>query len=140
MQNEWRIKEVIATLDHKTSQRLVLVGEYLCSIAKANSLVDKGFLRSSNYSKLIDALKVRIGNSAFYATFIERGTGEYEENGQGRKGGWYYTTSIPQGKGKPLGITNDGKFLYFTFGMKPNPFIRPLLSDHKDAILRILTT
>lgn len=62
----------------------------------------------------------RIGSPHKHAIYLEFGTGEFAENGAGRKGGWVY-------KGP------DGKF-YFTRGMRPRPFIRPGFRMSKSAI------
>lgn len=54
-----------------------------------------------------------------YAEFVEYGTGEYNEKGDGRKGEWLYPLS-------------DGTWRR-TSGMMPSPFIRPAIvaNEHK---------
>ena len=65
----------------------------------------------------------RVSATAEYAAYVEFGTGEFAEDGQGRKGGWVY-------------MGPDG--FRFTLGMKPQPFLRPALLDNEDRIFSIL--
>lgn len=59
-------------------------------------------------------------NGAQYAEFVEFGTGEHNEFGDGRQGGWVYRDK-------------DGVF-HHTYGQKPKPFIRPALAEAKDVL------
>jgi len=105
--------------------RLTLAGELVEGTAKVFCPVDLGNLRSSiNYNVNKADLSVTIGTAVEYAPYVEFGTGEYAENGQGRKGGWFYTDD--QGKSR------------FTFGNKPQPFLRPALYNNKQMITKIL--
>ena len=58
-----------------------------------------------------------IGTNSEYAIFVEKGTGEFAENGQGRKTPWSY-----QGA--------DGKW-YTTTGQKPKPYLEPAFDEEK---------
>ncbi|WP_166083104.1 HK97-gp10 family putative phage morphogenesis protein [Erysipelothrix anatis] len=69
-------------------------------------------------------LTVRVGSPDDYAIYNEFGTGEFAENGSGRKGGWSYKTP-------------DGKW-HHTKGMKPKPFLRPAFRLNKKNIQAIL--
>lgn len=64
-----------------------------------------------------------VGNTADYAPYIEFGTGELAENGQGRQGGWYYKDT-------------DGNW-HFTLGMRPRPIMRSALVEKKQEILEL---
>lgn len=66
-----------------------------------------------------------VGSPLMYAIYVEFGTGEFAENGQGRKGGWIYKTP-------------DGKF-HFTRGMKPQSFLRPAFRENKENIKKIVS-
>lgn len=102
--------------------------------------VDLGQLRGSITHQLDQTnLEVRIGTNVEYAPYIEFGTGEFAENGQGRKGGWFFVSIRPQLSGwlRPLGKTKDGQYLYFTYGSKPQPFLRPALINNIENIKRI---
>ncbi len=65
-----------------------------------------------------------VGSPLMYAIYVEFGTGEFAENGQGRKGGWAYKTP-------------DGQF-HFTRGMKPQSFLRPAFRENKENIKQII--
>ncbi len=51
-------------------------------------------------------------------------TGEYAENGAGRKGGWVYKDSSGQ--------------WFFTWGQEPQPFLRPAFRRNKKEIEQII--
>ena len=125
MASKWNDKKVIAHVKKRIVNKLELVGELVEGAAKLNCPVDTGNLRSSiNHKVDKDELSVKIGTAVEYAPYIEFGTGEFAENGKGRKGGWFYVDE--NGKG------------HFTRGMKPHPFLRPALLENKKQIKRIL--
>lgn len=64
-------------------------------------------------------------NTAEYSPFIEFGTGEHAENGQGRQGGWYYIDP------------KTGEYR-FTKGMKPRPIMRTSLIENKQTLKEFL--
>lgn len=68
----------------------------------------------------------QVGSPMIYAPYVEFGTGEYAENGGGRKGGWTYRTP-------------DGKY-HFTLGMRHRPFLRPAFRSNSDNIKKILAS
>ncbi len=55
---------------------------------------------------------------------MEFGTGEFAENGSGRKGGWFFQSS-------------DGKW-HFTKGQRPQKFLRNAFRQNKNNIIEIL--
>lgn len=61
-----------------------------------------------------------VGANAEYAVYVEFGTGEFAENGQGRKGGWVYKD--PKGEWT------------FTYGMAPQPYLRPAFRQSKAQV------
>lgn len=61
-----------------------------------------------------------VGTSVEYAIYVEFGTGEFAENGRGRKGGWVYKD--PSGE------------WFFTWGQEPQPYLRPAFRQHKNDI------
>ena len=65
-----------------------------------------------------------IGTNCEYAIYVEFGTGEFAEKGNGRKGGWVYKT--PNGE------------VHFTYGMPPQPYLRPAFRQNQKAIRDIL--
>jgi len=61
-----------------------------------------------------------VGTNVEYAVYVEFGTGEFAENGMGRKGGWVYQD--PNGE------------WFFTWGQEPQPYLRPAFRQHKNDI------
>ena len=61
-----------------------------------------------------------IGTNAEYAVYVEFGTGEFAENGQGRKGGWFYKDP-------------SGEWI-FTWGQSPQPFMRTAFKQTKKQV------
>ncbi len=87
--------------------------------------VDKGGLRDSIGYKVDESeLVAYVGTNCEYAIYVEFGTGEFAENGNGRKGGWVYKT--PNGE------------VHFTYGMPPQPYLRPAFRKNQKAIRDIL--
>ena len=87
--------------------------------------VDTGGLRNSIGFKVDESeLVAYIGTNCEYAIYVEFGTGEFAENGNGRKGGWVYKT--PNGE------------VRFTYGMPPQPYLRPAFRRNQKAIRDIL--
>ena len=87
--------------------------------------VNTGGLRSSiGYQVNESELVAYIGTNCEYAIYVEFGTGEFAENGNGRKGGWVYKT--PNGE------------VRFTYGMPPQPYLRPAFRRNQKAIRDIL--
>lgn len=68
----------------------------------------------------------KIGSPLDYAIYQEFGTGEFAENGAGRKGGWGYTTP-------------DGE-KHFTMGTKPKKFLRTSFRKNKNKVQEILAS
>ncbi|HCE12457.1 MAG TPA: hypothetical protein DEQ24_06865 [Enterococcus sp.] len=61
-----------------------------------------------------------VGTNVEYAIYVEMGTGEFAENGMGRKGGWVYQD--PSGE------------WFFTWGQEPQPYLRPAFRKNKSQI------
>ena len=61
-----------------------------------------------------------VGTNVEYAVYVEFGTGEFAENGMGRKGGWVYQDE-------------SGEW-FFTWGQEPQPYLRPAFRQHKNDI------
>lgn len=67
-----------------------------------------------------DELIGYVGTNVEYAIYVEKGTGEFAENGNGRKGGWVYQD--PSGE------------WFFTWGQEPQPYLRPAFRKNRSAI------
>ena len=66
-----------------------------------------------------------IGTNVEYASYIEKGTGLYAADGNGRKEvPWKYQTP-------------DGKW-HCTYGRKPKPYLQPAVDQNMDKIKSIL--
>lgn len=98
--------------------------------AKMNCSVDIGLLKAS-ISHKVDADTKDIIGSIFsnldYAPFLEKGTGVYAKDGNGRRTPWKY--NVKAGKYKGWHTTN---------GQQPQPFLEPARDNNKDRILEIL--
>lgn len=122
----------------KIMNSLEASGALVEASAKLLCPVDLGRLRDSIHHKVnMEDLSVTIGTNVEYAAWVEFGTGEKAEKGDGRKGGWVYQSDHKQAKGLLIGETKDGKYLYFTRGSKPQPFLRPALLENKENIRKI---
>lgn len=115
------IKKMVSQLDHMKFSSLDLLtieqdGAEV-NIQTQQDLVplDLGTTRDSIQSHITKStptwVEDEIGPETDYSIYLEYGTGEYAENGNGRKGGWRYKDSKGQ--------------WHFTFGMKPQPYVRP---------------
>ena len=84
--------------------------------AAAKTSVNQHIIESSD-TMLVDDVGPEVG----YGPYLEYGTGEYAESGQGRKGGWRYKDA-------------HGNW-HFTMGMHPQPYMRPTALEDKDQII-----
>ena len=88
---------------------------------------DSGELRDKidhNVKDGANGPEAKIGSPLDYAMYVEYGTGEFAENGAGRKGGWSYQTP-------------DGEW-HHTDGMQPQPFLRPAFRENKANIENVI--
>lgn len=95
-------------LDETCIGFLYEVKDSLVSQTQRNTPVKTGDLkRSFDEDSFVDERKLAayIGSSKEYAMWVEKGTGEYAVEGNGRRGGWFYKDE-------------DGK-IHKTYGMKP---------------------
>lgn len=69
---------------------------------------------------------VVVGTNVEYAPYIELGTGKFAEGGNGRGVPWTWRDS-------------KGKY-HRTSGMKPRPYLRPAVEEHKDEYKDVLIT
>lgn len=105
---------------------LYAVGELLVSAIRPLIPVYTSNLKTSlDYKVDIDKMEVTIGVGEEYAIYVEFGTGEFAENGQGRKGGWTYVDKV------------TGETI-FTYGQSPQPYMRPGFRNNKNNIKKLL--
>lgn len=121
-------KKVKAQMDDAMFQALESAALIVEASAKALAPVgDSGELRDKIDHNVVDTSNgpaAKIGSPLDYAMYVEYGTGEFAENGAGRKGGWSYQTP-------------DGKW-HHTNGMAPKPFLRPAFRRNKAKIQEIV--
>jgi HK97 gp10 family phage protein len=132
MANKWNDAKVMEHIKQRVIDKLTLIGEFVEGDAKLRCPVYLGNLRNSiNHKVDEEELSVTIGTNVEYAPYVEFGTGEYAEDGNGRKGGWFVGTVFNIATHKATGG-------FFTLGNKPQPFLRPALIENKKSIKTIL--
>jgi len=100
---------------------------YIEGQAKSLAAVSSGEMRDKidhKVSKRNGNIIGTVGSPFMYAFYVEFGTGEFAENGAGRKGGWSYQDS-------------SGEW-FFTWGQDPQPFLRPAFRRNKQQIQSII--
>ncbi|PRT05239.1 hypothetical protein C6352_26555 [Bacillus thuringiensis] len=101
------------------------IGQFVTSKAKLLTAVDTGNTRRGNNYKAT-AEKAVIGNSVDTSIYLEKGTGIYAEDGDGRKTPWMYRDP------------KSGKMVK-TKGQHPQPFLRPAAENNKPQITQVGT-
>lgn len=89
--------------------------------AKKAVPVDTGRLRNDVTHK-VSGNSAYIGTNVEYAAYVELGTGKYTEGG--RPDPWVYQDE-------------NGNW-HRTHGVKPRPFLKPAVADHKDVYRAII--
>lgn len=99
--------------------------------AKKNCNVDNGTTRAAMFTDVgFDAHEItgKIGNNQDNAPYLEKGTGIYAKDGNGRKTPWNWgnkgSKKCPGRKGFK--------------GARPHPFLEPARDTNKDKVLNIL--
>lgn len=87
----------------------------------ATKLSINDHITEASDTKVVD----EVGPETNYGPYLEYGTGEFAENGKGRKGGWFYVDS------KGIG--------HFTLGMKPRPYVRPSVIGNEQPIVEAIS-
>ena len=110
---------------------LEAVGFFVSGDAKRRVPVDRGALRESiSHESNTDEKIVRIGASEKYAVFVEKGTGIYAVDGNGRKTPWLYFYD---------GYKGD-QGVRLTYGQKPQPFLTPAGEENISTIVNMVAT
>ena len=95
--------------------------------AKANAPVDTGEMRDHiTHTITMQGSKIigKVGSPTPWSLYVEFGTGEFAENGAGRKGGWSY-------------VGEDG-IRHFTYGNKPTKFLRNAFKSTKPQVKAVI--
>lgn len=104
-----------------------IIGGMAETYAKKLCPVDTSNLRNSiTHTTENNGHTVVIGSPVTYAPYVELGTGKFAEGGGGRQTPWSYKDA----KGK----------WHTTSGMRPRPYMRPAIENHKDEYKIVLET
>lgn len=120
--------KVMSQMDATVERGMTKVLEIIKSAAKSGTAVSSGQLRNRidyQLKKIGGQIVGVVGSPENYAIYVEFGTGEFAENGSGRKGGWVYQD--PSGE------------WFFTWGQEAQPFMRPAFRQNKDVTKEILS-
>jgi len=119
------IAGAVEFIEQQEIDKLTEIGQTLVSNMSAITPTKSGNLKGSMVS-MVDKEKksVLAGTPVDYAAYEEFGTGEYAEDGNGRKGGWVYSDA-------------EGNF-HHTYGNKPARMVRDGLNNSIDTIKEIL--
>lgn len=131
-------REFIKSLEQATLKQIEDVAknmEKACLVvetdAKKNVPVDQGILRASITHDVTFNTQEIVGtvfSNIDYAPYVEKGTGIYAEDGNGRKTPWNWSN---KGSKKWGGRRNWQ-------GSRPHPFLEPARDANKDKIIKIL--
>ncbi|MEK4841598.1 MULTISPECIES: HK97-gp10 family putative phage morphogenesis protein [Bacillus] len=127
MSMQFRSNRAQVMAKHLTAKKAAhtAIGQFVSSKAKLLAAVDTGNLRRSISSKA-EQEKVVIGTSSDYGIYIEKGTGIYAEDGDGRKTPWMYRDP------------KTGKMVK-TKGQHAQPYLRPAAENNKPQITQVGT-
>ena len=130
MPYESKIPDVKKQLSEVEERALNLIGELVEGKAKLLAPVGlSGELRNKIDHKIFvdgDDKGVAIGTDLDYGIYVEKGTGIYAVEGNGRKDPWWYFDPL------------DGEF-HYTHGQHPQPFLEPAATENIDKIKDIVT-
>jgi HK97 gp10 family phage protein len=126
---ESRIPEVKNLLSQKEEDALWLIGELLEGAAKLLAPVGlSGELRNKISHRVYargEEAGVAVGTDIEYGIYVEKGTGIYAVDGNGRKTPWIYYDPL------------SGEY-HWTQGMKPQPFLEPAAMKNLEQIKKIV--
>jgi HK97 gp10 family phage protein len=120
-------KDLLKELQRKQLVFVQKAAQAVRTEAVVRAPVDKGNLKNSIQvaSYVQDGIAVaEVGPTAFYAPYIEYGTGVYAVNGNGRKTPWSYQ--------------NAEKKWFTTIGQEPQPFMEPAVKYVQFNIIPLL--
>jgi HK97 gp10 family phage protein len=117
------VKAAMDQISRKAMEKACLLVE---GQAKGLTPVGTGDLRDSmqhTISESDNGFIGKVGSPLMYSVYQEFGTGEFAQNGAGRKGGWWYQEA-------------DGTF-HFTMGTKPKRMLQTAFRQNKRRITYI---
>jgi len=135
-ENQWFDDIVINNLKKKLAARMVIACEFTTGkmkliaaghVSSELKAVDKGQYLNSFIQDVVEKDSEIIGlvaNTARHSPFIEFGTGQYAESGNGRQTPWFWK--------------DENEVWHFTRGMKPRPIMRTGFDESQNGIKQIL--
>ncbi|PGS81633.1 hypothetical protein COC69_05745 [Bacillus cereus] len=127
--NSVEVKKILqANINRGLGKAALIVEAQAKANVTAAGRVDSGQLRDRINHKVVGSgneTTAQIGSNEKHAIYNEFGTGEFAENGAGRKGGWFFTS--------PDGST------HFTRGLKPAKFMRNAFRSKKKQTQQIIS-
>ncbi|MDQ7818830.1 MAG: hypothetical protein RDU14_17515 [Melioribacteraceae bacterium] len=135
-ENQWFDDIVINNLKKKLAARMVIACEFTTGnmklitaghVGSELKAVDKGQYLNSFVHDVIEMDGEIVGvvaNTAGHSPFIEFGTGQYAESGNGRQTPWFWK--------------DENDVWHFTRGMKPRPIMRTGFDESQNGIKQIL--
>ncbi|MEW6506400.1 MAG: hypothetical protein AB1432_01510 [Bacteroidota bacterium] len=135
-ENQWFDDIVVNNLKKKLTARMVIACEFTTGnmklitaghVGSELKAVDKGQYLNSFVHDVIEVNGEIVGvvaNTAGHSPFIEFGTGQYAESGNGRQTPWFWK--------------DENDVWHFTRGMKPRPIMRIGFDESQNGIKQIL--
>jgi len=112
MNYESNIDKVKKAMEEAEERALFAMSEFIKAQATLLAPTDRGNLKNSIDYQINKAEKEsKIGSSAEYAIYVEKGTGIHAEGGKGRKTPWRYKDEKGQ--------------WHYTTGQKAQPYLTP---------------
>ena len=159
------LEAITKRLDNLADAKQIEQGMGLCCAAvertakqKAQAIKDTGNLSISIASRVENVggeIRGVVYTPLEYAPYVEYGTGLFAEKGGTSDVPWVFvkdgSSRGSKGEKKPRKsytlatakrtvayLRKQGLDAYYTFGQKPQPYLRPALTENRDKILRLL--
>lgn len=125
MAYESNVDKAIKKVNDTVIKALEAVGNEIANEAIAIAPVDNGELRQDiKYQVDLSNNQVLIGNTLEYAIYVNKGTGIYAEDKNGRQDKWkYYSPSK--------------KRFFTTKGQKPQPYLKDAVKRSNKRVIKI---
>ena len=117
----------------------------------AQSLSEGDGTLAGSIASRVDGLEGVVYTPLFYAPYVEYGTGIEAEDGKGRQdvpwvyvehsgreGGAQKSYTLDEAKQTVAYLREKGLKAHYTYGQKPQPFMRPALDDNREKIVEKL--
>ena len=119
---------LLKMIEALTAVGFFLEGDVRRRIRKNESVDTAQLVETIDYDIDKNKYKVRIGSPLKYAIYVEKGTGIYAVDGDGRQTPWVYFYDGRKGD----------KGWRYTVGQKPAPFLTPAGEENIDTVIRII--